>query len=457
MVYGAASTSDDSGLSAVVIAIIVIVCVLVLLAVIIIVVCCIRKKIRQDQSQSQKTTEESNVKPGMKGTKRPKSSNDLDSARLINEQNKAKLAKKLAKKKETRTIAVQASIWTAPIKRTTTALSTEPLRSNSQSSLKFIPYIRKQVVIAKPPVEMNNVTRSKTTLEHNNHNSKHPTVTRAKTTLDKNDGVTKHVPKYLVKKNTVNNPRQKILRHMSVISRHSTDYYANEFERRFPFPNEGNPNEYHNTLDIPDETEGFQDTDVNQPSITAPKDNAQSIKKEREVGFRVENLNHRENTKNSLRSRPSTTDGVLGVKLKNTPGSIRKTYSEGTDHSKSILKFSYNSPYAMSEAQKNYSLQKAAWIRHQISKDLHNKKHIEQMIKLEGERAFDKWVINKRKSISVTRRKYSKTSFKTHKTDSSVTGSSKTDDTVKESSNDAVESIKDGLNTVESVNNISNS
>lgn len=369
------------------------------------------------------------------GTKRPKSSNDLDAARLINEQNTAKLAKKLAKKKETRTIAVQASIWTAPVKRTTTALSTEVKRSDSQTSVKFIPYIRKQVVIAKHPVDMNSVPRSNTTLQSKPVHVNHPSVTRAKTDLERNGSYPKPIPKYLIKKKKISNPRQTIIRQLSEISRHSSDHYANEFEKMFPFPNEGNPNEYHSTLDIPDETERFKETVTKQSSEDGPKDETKTIKKEQEVDFCVDNSNHREHTKYSLRSRPSTTDGVLGVKLNNTPGSVRKTSSEGKNHLKSVLKFSYNSPYAMSEAQKNYSFQKAAWIRQQITKDMQSKKHIEEMKKLEGARAFDKWLVSKRKTITTIRRKFAKSSSRTHKSVSSVKDTCNTAESIKDSSN----------------------
>lgn len=234
---------------------------------------------------------------------------------------------------------------------------------------------------------------------------------RSKTTIERK--TPKTIPKYLVKNNKVSSPKEKLMKQISEINAHSVDRYADQFEKLYPFPHEGNPNDFHNTLDVPDETE-IKEMEGKNVSKAVPESDTK-VEENKVAAKPKQNINQREITKMSLRSRPSTTDGILGVNL-NRSGSVRKTNSEQMNRTRTIMKFSYNSPYAMSETQKEYITKKANWIRNQVQKDRESKKHIEEMRKLESQRAFDAWVKNKRKAIHSFRRKVSKVSTKTSTT-----------------------------------------
>lgn len=367
------------------------------------------------------------------GMKRPKSSNDLDSARLINEKNKQKMAKKMAKKIETRSIAVQASIWTAPIKRTTTALEEGTRIPGTQGPVKFIPYVGRPVIMTKQAGEIeNHIPRSYTTMESRNTNKSQQPVMRSKTTLERNGVGPKASPRYLKRKNEVKSARQTIMTQMSEMNSLTSEKFAYQFDKLFQFPFEGNPNEFHNTLEItsiPDEKTDSTENRNNDIKEKVAQDTTKCIV-EKAASDKSKQENHhdqreRENTKTSLKSRPSTTDGLLSLKLKHS-GSVRKTHSAQMVRSRTVKTYSYNSPYAMSDSQKNYVLQKAAWIREQVYRNKQSKSHIEEMKQLEGQRAFDEWMKNKRTTIKHVRNRYSRSSTKTSRTNTSSVKTSET-------------------------------
>lgn len=366
------------------------------------------------------------------GLKRPKSSNDLDSARLISEKTKQKMAKKMAKKIETRSIAVQASIWTAPIKRTTTALQESTRTPGTKGPVKFIPYVNRPVIITKQAEIENHIPRSYTTMEGGHTNKSQQPIMRSKSTLERNGVGPKASPRYLKRKNEVKSTRQKIMTQMSEMNSLTSEKFAYQFDKLFQFPFEGNPNEFHNTLDITSSPGVNDDSTDNRNNDMKEKDvqDTTNGSAERAAPEKSKQESHhvqreRENTKTSLKSRPSTTEGLLSLKLNHT-GSVRKTQSAHMVRSRTVTPYSYHSPYAMSDNQKSYVLQKAAWIREQVNRSKQSKCHVEEMRKLEGQRAFDEWMENKRNTIKRVRNRYSRSSTITTRTNTSSVKSSET-------------------------------
>lgn len=325
------------------------------------------------------------------------------------------MKRKAAKKKETRSIAIQASIWNAPIPRTVTALETDSIRDSIKTSVKFVPFLKRPIqhvkISQQPTLQSPSIKRYNTTLEKETPTAV-PQIVRSKTNITRNMSLKNNATK---RSNTESSyykeQRQRLANKLAELKSNPADLLANEFEKQFPFPMEGNPREFQENLetDIPDETENTEPKAMNA-NETRPETRTSSktnVYKENKPLTESKNMNTNKNDqiKNSAKSRPSTSEGILGVRLNHT-GSIRKTKSERLNRSKTILKFSYNSPYAMSDTQKEYVSMRSAWVQNQLAIQRENRKHIEETKKLENQRAFDQWIKNKQKSMHRIRSKY---------------------------------------------------
>ena len=370
---------------------------------------------------------------------RPTSTNDLS---------KVKFSKSTAtpRKPETKTIAVQASIWMGPInpiRRTVTALQESESPSVAVSTDKYVPYIG---------YLKRTTNRAKTELD------KITPLSRARThveTHETNSSAQRQKSDIKLSKSQ-ETPRATLATKIKSVDHKSLSHYSAEFEKLHPFPMEGNPNSYEiNTnlcssadkLLVPTfdkmtkpnvDTKGTT-TKANELIKTGTKtnnsknDNATTQRQkesqkgdQKTVDFgdtKVTIINlppttvvKREKTFSTEKSRPSTTEGRLGgdggsgLGLEDTYHKYaRKSSSARNSRERTELRFSYHSPYAMTPAQRAHMDRKRVWVRDKMLQTTHRKQELQERQRQENELAFEKWLKKKKESKERLASTYSRT------------------------------------------------
>ncbi|XP_052767896.1 uncharacterized protein LOC128208376 [Mya arenaria] len=433
-----ATSSEDADDVTVYIIIGIVIGVILIVAAVIFVFVCLKKR-HQPQDEESRPLPENMADERKKRplNSRPKSSSDVS---------KMKLSKGTAtmKKPVTKNVAVQASIWMGPINpanRTKTALKECSLPSTPPSPNKFVPYIG---YIKRP------LARANTDVE------KASPMLRSSTTLERSEPPNKRLKCVPKRKTVENSPRETLITHIKDIDRRSLSHYSSEFERLHPFPREGNPQRYITNNDLINSTDKIIEPTVDnkynellgnkglldESSILDEKtDNASkreepkeehnvvsvsSAKTEKKTVDFKENENkpsdsetphavRREKTFNTEKSRPSTTEGRIGADSKlgvnlEMEGSVRKVSSANMDRSRHKLTgvYSYNSPYALSRAQKEYVTAKRTWVRQKVLQSTQNKQQFQVVRRQENERAFEKWLKEKTASVQRLKMRYSR-------------------------------------------------